>query len=265
MAETLTQAEIDALLSEFGGDSSPARTVDAGQGIKYKEHDFRNPKFFSKDQLKHISLIYDTYAKHLSQFMSGVLRAECSINIYSVEEQQYFEYSNALPDSIMMGVLDVKPLEGSMLIEIKRDTCYMIIERLLGGDGDAPFVPDDFTDIEERLLERFYSQIIRFIKDSWANVTDMNPKLDRLETNSRLTQIMPIDEIVIIVLMNVKINDHEGSMSVCIPCINLEKILGDAANYAMMSRKRRKDDIDKKRESILEQIKTSELDIRGIL
>jgi flagellar motor switch protein FliM len=165
----------------------------------------------------------------------------------------------------MMGVLDVKPLEGNMLIEIKKDTCYIIIERLLGGDGDVPFLQVDFTDIEQKLLERFYNQIIRFLKDSWANVTDMEPELDRLETNARLTQIMPIEEIVIMVLMSVKINEHEGSMSVCIPTINLEQLLAGAAGYAMMSRKRRNEDIEKTRASILEHIKTSRLDVRGIL
>jgi len=265
LPETLSQEEIDALLMAFNSDEPTDKPAEAKQEKKYKDHDFNNPKFFSKDQLKNISIIYDNYAKHLSQFMSGVLRTECNIVINAVEEQRYFEYSNALPETIMMGVLDVKPLEGNMLIEIKKDTCYTIIERLLGGDGDIPFVQVDFTDIELRLLEGFYNKIIRFLKDSWANVTDMEPELDRLETNSRLTQIMPIDEIVIIVLMSVKIRDHEGSMSVCIPCINLEQLLGNAASYAMMSRKRKKEDIEKTRASILEHVKTSKLDIRGIL
>ena len=265
MPDTLSQEEIDALLNAFSSGETADNPAEVKQEKKYKEHDFNNPKFFSKEQLRNISIIYDNYAKHLSSFMSGVLRAECSITINAVEEQKYFEYSNALPESIMMGVLDVKPLEGNMLIEIKRDTCYIMIERLLGGDADVPLVQSDFTDIEQKLLERFYNQIIRFLKDSWSNVTDMEPELDRLETNARLTQIMPLEDIVIIVLMSVKIRDHEGSMSVCIPCINLEQLLANAANYAMMSRKRKKDDIEKSRESILEHIKTSKLDVRGIL
>jgi flagellar motor switch protein FliM len=265
LPDTLSQEEIDALLNAFSSGESADGPAETKQEKKYKDHDFHNPKFFSKDQLKNISIIYDNYAKHLSQFMTGVLRAECSITISAVEEQKYFEYSNALPETIMMGVLDVKPLEGNMLIEIKKDTCYIIIERLLGGDGNIPFIQADFTDIELKLIERFYNQIIRFLKDSWANVTDMEPELDRLETNARLTQIMPIDEIVIMVLMSVKINEHEGSMSVCIPTLNLEQLLGQAASYAMMNRKRRKDDVEKTRASILEHIKTSKLDIRGIL
>jgi len=261
----LSQEEIDALLNNYsdGAPDDAAETVK--QEIKYKEHDFLNPKFFSKDQLRQISIIYDNYAKHLSSYMSGVLGTECAISIIEVQESKYFEYNNALFDSVMMGVVDVKPLEGSMLIEIKKDICYLILERLLGADADAPYIQNDFTDIELRLFVKFFVQIIRFLKDSWANVTDMDPVFNRLETNSRLTQIMPFDETVIIVLLSVKIKEYEGSMSICIPCINLDALLGDAANYAMISRKRKKDDSEKTRASILERIKTSKLDVRGIL
>ena len=283
MPETLTQAEIDALLRSFSSDepaedeAKPAAGAGGGAEVsasapvtvktdkKYKPHDFQNPKIFSKEQIQTISRVYDNYAKHLSSYMSGTLRSECNITIISIEEQKYFEYSNALPESIMMSVLDVRPLEGSMLIEIKRDTCYLIIEKLLGGIGDTPVVQADFTDIELKLLEKFYRQDIRFLKDSWANITDMSPTLDRLETNARLTQIMPLDEIVIIVLLSVKIGEHEGSMSVCIPCINLDAILGEAANYAMLNRKRKHVDTEKTRSSILEHVNTSQLDVRGIL
>lgn len=275
----MTQDEIDALLRSLSSDSpsaaensdgnepKPAADIAVKPKIekKHKNYDFHNPKIFSKEQIQTLSRIYDNYAKHLSSYMSGMLRAECTLTINSVEEQKYFEYSNALSDSIMMGVLDVRPLEGNMLMEIKKDTCYLIIERLLGGTGDSPVVQPDFTDIEIRLLDKFYRQIIRFLKDSWANVTDMEPSLDRLETNARLTQIMPIDETVIIVLLTVKIKDHEGSMSICIPCINLDTILGDAANYVMLNRKRKHIDTGKTRDSILEHINKSQLDIRGIL
>jgi len=263
---TLTQEEIDALMNAtLSGDDSADEPVETKQEIKCKPHDFQNPKFFSKDQLRNISIIYDNYAKHLSSYMSGVLGTECSISIMQVEEQKYFEYSNALPDSIMMGVLEVKPLEGNMLIEIKKDTCYLILERLLGSDTDVPYVQADFSDIEQRLLEKFYGQIIRFLKESWANVADMEPVLDKLLTNARLTQIMPIDDIVIIVLLSVKIKEYEGSMSICIPTINLESLLSNASNFAMMSRKRKNGDAEKTRATILERINKSKLDIRGIL
>jgi flagellar motor switch protein FliM len=269
LADTLSQAEIDALFGGLAAEADePAETSGSKKTEKkHSPYDFRNPKIFSKDQIKQIERIYDIYAKHLSSLMTGLLRTECTLAIDAIEELRYFEYSNGLQESIMMGVLEVKPLEGNMLIEIKRETCYLIIDRLLGGVGEDPYVQSEFSEIDLRLLEKFYQQIIRFLKEAWANVTDMEPVLVSTETNARLTQLMPIDEVVIIVMMTVKIHDHEGTMTVCIPCINLDAILGDALNYAMLHRRRNKseEEAERTKNSIFDHIKTSKLDIRGIL
>ena len=272
MPETLSQEQIDDLMKAFAGDGDNDEATDKIDKIprvkpekKYKPYDFHNPKNFSKEQMRIISVIYDNYAKHLSSFMSGILRTDCSININAVEEQRYFEYSNALPESIMMAVLDAKPLEGNMLIEIKKDTCYFIIEHLLGWSGEEPIIQNDFTDIEMKLLEKFYRQIVRYLKDSWGNFASIEPELNKLETNSRLTQIMPLNEVVIIILFSIKILDYEGSMSICVPGANLESLIGDANNYLMNTKKKKDVDSERNKTNIFENLKNSKIDVRGIL
>ena len=271
----MSQEQIDNLLKSLsgdgdsdsggGGNAPKKKAAEIKPEKKCKLYDFQNPKIFSKEQIRTISIIYDNYAKHLSSFLSGYLRTDCAISINAVEEQKYFEYSNALPESIMMGVLNVKPIEGNMLIEIKKDTCYLIIDRLLGGSGEEPVVQIDFSDIELKLLDKFYKQIIRYLKDSWSNVADIDPELNELVTNARLTQLMPLDEVVIIVLLSVKIRDYEGSMSICIPCINLENLLGNSNTYRFLNRKKKNIDSEETKANIFENLKGSKIDIRGIL
>jgi len=272
----MNQSEIDSLMtslaSGFDMQGESAGSSEAAGGIKPKKsekshrpYDFKKPKKFSNDHIQNISRIYDNYAKHLSAFMSGILRAECELKINAIEEQRYFEYSNALPETIMMGVFDAKPIEGSMLMEIKKETCFLIIDRMLGGSGDVPFVQEDFSEIEIKLMERFFRHVMRFLKDAWTNVTDLEPTLERIETNARLTQIMPLEETVLIIMINLRINEHEGTMSVCVPGSNLDVILDEAANFAIMSRKKKNNDTDKTRNNIFEHIRTSGLDVRGIL
>jgi flagellar motor switch protein FliM len=166
----------------------------------------------------------------------------------------------------MMGVLEARPLEGQMLIEINEETAYLIIEKLLGWTGEKPMVPDgDFTDIEVKICEKYFEEIAGYLKEAWANVTDIEPRLDRIETNARLAQIMPLNEIIILVMLNVKMNDYEGRMQICVPCINLAELLDQAENYMKVKRKTKDEDIEKTKKDIFENLKQSRVDVRGVL
>jgi flagellar motor switch protein FliM len=198
--------------------------------------------------------------------MSGKLRTECAITIVNIEEMRFYEYNNALPESIMMGVLEARPLEGNMLMEISEETAYLIIEKLLGWTGEKPLVSDgDFTDIEIKISERFFVEIAGYLKEAWANVTDIDPRLDRIETNARLAQIMPLNEIIILVMFNVKMNDYEGRMQICVPCLNLAELLNQAENFMRIKRTTKNEDLEKTRMDIFEHLKLSRVDIRGVL
>lgn len=292
--EALSQEQIDALLRDManGGEDDPAEAeADApiaapvggfaasapimavrGSGVpkraekKFTFYDFTNPKVFSKEQLRMMRIIYDNYAKHLSSIMSGRLRTECTISIAAIEELRFYEYNNGLQESIMMGVLEARPLEGSMLIEVDRDTAYLIIEKLLGWVGEEPAPSDnDFTDIEIKVFENFFTEISKYLREAWANVTDLEPRLDRIETNARLTQIMPLDEIVIVVMLRVGIHEYEGKMSICVPCLNLQALLDQSQSYLTAKRRKNQEDADKTKQDIFENLKTTRVDVRGIL
>lgn len=290
----LSQAEIDAIWAQFnsGGDVAaeeepeeeiapqPLMRHSARQGRtayvprqpkaipkkNYKLYDFKDPKFFSKDQLRYVNGVYDNYAKHMSSFMSGTLRTECTVTLDTVEEQKYKEYNNALPDSIMTGVFSMEPIEGDFLYNITKPTAYTIIDRLLGGTGDDIVVQEDFSEIEQTLLINFFKSTVRYIKESWSNVIDVEPAFKRIETNARLSQLMPFEDTVLIVMLSVKIKQQEGNISVCIPCLNLETILSNASTYAHVS-SRKKSDTNKEenRKNLLDHVKSSKLDVAGIL
>jgi len=267
MQEVLSQSQIDQLLSGIASGEFDNEEVDPQRrGKKIKEYDFRSPKKFTKEQLRTMSSIYDNFGRHLSSFFTGSLRTFCQVEVLSIEEQRYYEYNNALPESILMGVVEMKPLEGSMLIEFSRAINYAIIDRLLGGNGDYSEVSHDYTEIELALMDRVYRQIIVFLKEAWANVADVEPSLNHFVTNSRLTQLMPLDEVVVIVVMKVTIRNVTGSISICLPWINIESVI-DKLSTKQWFTQRKIDHEDKptQREAMLSRINTSQLELRGVL
>lgn len=269
MAEVLSQKQIDELLK---GISSGTVEVDENpKGQKVKEYDFKSPKKFTKEQLKTLSGIHQSYARLMSSYFTGVLRLMTQVSVFSIEEQVYYEYNNALPDNVFMGIVDLKPeseeiSESLVLYEISKNTCFSIIDRMLGGSGEGLRADREFTEIEIVLMENTLKQTLRMLKESWVNYLDIDPLLLNVETNSRLAQTIGQDEVVVIIVMEIAIKDQKGSFNICIPALHLEEIMLQIS--ARNTKNNRKIDEMKeaaKKESILGTIKSSQLKVRGIL
>ena len=106
MAEILSQSQIDELLSTLTRKRRKP-TPFPMLAAKVKEYDFRSPKHYTREQLKLLLSIYENYARIVSSYATGILQTYCLVEIVEVEEQRYYEFNNALPDSVLMGVVDL--------------------------------------------------------------------------------------------------------------------------------------------------------------
>lgn len=156
MADTLTQEQIDAMLSSvLAGDSAPLDTHEEKEEIK--EYDFRTPKKFTKEQIKILERIFENYSRHLSSYITGLLRLYCKVSLASIEEQKYFEFSNALPDYTIMGIVDLgieddDIEESNAVLQLSNSLTFTMIDRMLGGKGTYEDADRDFTEIEINVM-----------------------------------------------------------------------------------------------------------------
>jgi len=267
MPEILSQSQIDELLNSLRSEDAAQAETETRRGVrKVKEYDFRTPKKLTKEQIKTLQGIHENFARHLASYFSGVLRTYCEISVDSIEELPYYEYNNALPDSVMIGVLDIKPIEGSVLVDISNAVTFALIDRLLGGAGNSVAFEHEFTEIEVSLMAKVFHQIAAFVGEAWANLLEVEAEYQQIETNARLIQSMPMEEVVVIVMMDVSIGDTKGTMSLSIPCINLEGII-EQLNKNKMLPKRQLDQAqdDLLRDTMLSHIHSSSLELRGVL
>ncbi len=266
MPEILSQSQIDELLSEMSsGEIDNDKMVVAGNSKKVKEYDFRSPKKLTKEQIKTLFGVYENFARHLASYFSGILRTYCEISVASVEEQPYFEYNNALPDSILIGIMDAKPIEGPVLVDISNSITFSLIERLLGGSGDAAALSREFTEIEIILMERIFNQMASFMGTVWSHYLNIDAVIKNIETNARLIRTIAMDEVVAIIIMDVSIKSVKGTITFCIPCINLETII-DQLNQNQVTLKRKIDSTMESliKETMLSKIRGSAIEVRSI-
>lgn len=225
MSEILSQSEIDALLNSLATEEPEPEQEIEENPRRVKEYDFKSPKKFSKEQVKILMGVFENFARHLSSYFSGILRSYCEINIGTVEELPYYEYNNALPDSILIGVYDMNPIEGDVLVDISNTISFTLIDRLLGGNGLGEPPHRDFTEIEISLMRRIFKQIGVASKDAWFSLLELKPQLKEIETNARLMQAMPMDEAVVVIVMDIMIDGVKGTINFCLPCVNLDAII----------------------------------------
>lgn len=274
MADVLSQSQIDDLLNSFSAVGTKAfdQIEEQQSDKKAKVYDFRTPKKFTKEKLKVIDSIFEIYSRLLSSYLTSLMRLYCKVNVLQIEEQKYNEFNNALPDYVLMaivnmGIDDEDILDTSILYQISNPIAYTMMDRLMGGHGNYADMNRDFTEIEVGIMEKILNSMIGFMKEAWANYIDIAPVMTGLETNARVIQSIGPDDVVILVMLEVEIRNIKNTISICIPAINLEGIMTKFSDkYTVRTNKRFDPNKDAdRREEILQGIRNTPLKIDAVL
>jgi flagellar motor switch protein FliM len=172
-----------------------------------------------------LEIIFEHYGRLLSTNLPVYLRKNIQVEVINSEAVTYSEFSNALSNPVLLGVVEFAPLHGDILMELASSLGYAIVDRMLGGVGAPLDKSRDFTEIELLIIERIMNVCVNLLREPWANVAEIHPRLQRIETNSQFAQIISPGEMIAIVTINMKIGDVEGLMNVCLPFITLETVM----------------------------------------
>lgn len=273
MADVLSQSQIDALLNSFSSEGTKAfeEIEEQAKEQKIKNYDFKMPKKFTKEQLKVIDGIFENYSRVLSSYLTGLMRIFCKVEVLQIEEQLYYEFNNALPDYVMMsmvnmGITDDDVIETNSIMQVSNQIAFTMMDRLMGGEGAYYEQNRDFTEIEVGLFTTVLNKMAALLKEPWGTYIDINPVITTIETNARVMQSISPDEVVILVVLEMEIKDVKNTMTFCIPAMNLESIMSKFGDR--WSRTTKKLDPKKEKErrvSLLEAIKDSDLRISAVL
>lgn len=269
MAETLTQEQIDAMLNAALTGGVIETTQEVEQEIK--EYDFRAPKKFTKERIKVLENIFENYARLLSSYLTGLLRLYCKVTMVSIEEQRYYEYNNALPDYVMMGLIDLGIQDDDIddfttILQLSNSLTFVMIDRLLGGKGEYKDTDRDFTEIETSIMRKILENMAGMTKEAWESMVELEPELMDVETNSRVVSAVGFEDTMIIIGMEVVVSESKSIISVCIPALNLDSVMSKYGNKTRTSRK--VPDINKeaeRRETIMTSLTQSALDVTAVL
>lgn len=288
MADVLSQSQIDALLNSLNADDpmeteASKESTDGTGGVnkasevfekpkKEKKYDFYSPKKFTKDRLKLLKSIFDNYSRIASSQMNSLYRVSSEVEVLTVEEQRYYEFSNALGETDVITLVNTTLPDYSknppIILHISPSISLSMIDRMLGGTGTN--LPDDitsytYTDIELVLYQRVVKYLVPILRDTWAGHIRMSFEFDRVEENPSMFSGVSVDETIVIIVLNVTMGTNTaGQITFCFPGTLLGSIFSIMDKNKMVSLDNQ-DNKEHTRAEIMDSIKDSVLDVSARL
>jgi flagellar motor switch protein FliM len=228
-SDILSQVEVESLLSE--ADSRQGEVI-ASTAIsrsrprgKVSPYDFKRPERVGKEQMRSLQTMHEGFGRNFGAALSALLRTIVEAKLTSVDQLTYGEFVFSLENPTCFNLINAPPLEGQLILDINLSLLFPMIDRLLGGSGDAmPPTRRPLTEIELRLVSRVINLFFAEMKHAWHNVLEMDLSLDRVESNPQLVQIVPPNEVVVLISFELTIGDSRGMINLCIPFNAIERI-----------------------------------------
>ena len=110
MSDVLSQSEIDNLLAALSsGEVDAEEMKKEGEKQSVKDYDFARPSKFSKEHLRTLEIIFEHYGRLLSTNLPVFLRKNIQVEVMNSEAVTYMEFSNALSNPVLLGIVDFAP------------------------------------------------------------------------------------------------------------------------------------------------------------
>lgn len=274
MPEALTQEEIDSLLSSVGNgeiqkpaEKTLVRTnsrLISSENRNFKTYNFRRPDKFSKDHLRALQGIHETFARTFSLALSSYLRIPIQMEVLSVDQLTYDEFVRSMPSPITVNVIEMSPLPGQCLMGYSYEITTAMIDRMLGGPGAAQVHPRQLTDIEQSLLKRIFDKSLFFLQDAWKSALDVKISLTAVEDSYTLIQVASPGEMVAMVTFEVVFGKESSLMSFCIPYPTLENVMGSLSSQHIFQQQRDAQPVED-RENLMEKLGLATLPIDVVI
>src|SRR4051812_44681833 len=250
--EVLSQSEVESLLNAMESHSAkaaPAAQAAGGAGSigagarpplrpreKVTPYDFKRPERVGKEQMRALQSMHEGFGRNFGAALSALLRSIVEVKLTSVDQLTYGEFVFSLENPTCFNLLRAEPLEGNLILDINPSILYPIMDRLLGGGKDAgPVSRRPLTEIELRLVGRITSLFLHELKHAWDGLLPLKLSVERVESNPQLVQIVPPNEVVVLISFELLLGELRGMINLCIPFNAIERVSSRIAANSWVS------------------------------
>ena len=243
MGEVLSQAEVENLLKAVDGEEA-ATTRGAAEVFRPREkvsvYDFKRPERVGKEQMRGLQTMHEGFGRNLGASLSALLRTMVEVKLTSVDQLTYSEFVFSLENPTCFNLISAAPLEGQLILDINPSILFPVIDRMLGGATNSTTpTRRPLTEIELRLVSRITGLFLQEMQHAWEHVLPLQLAVERVESNPQLVQIIPANEVIVLISFELAVGDTRGMMNLCIPFNSIERISTKLSSNSWVSYSKR--------------------------
>ncbi len=268
MAEILSQKEIDSLLAGVSRDDDASSFEQSRSqekdGRDVVTFDFRLPHRLSKNQLRTLHTIHESFSETFGSYLVGRLQSTVTIQVTSVDQLFYSEYVLSIASPSSLYVFRIKESDALAILELSPELVLAMVARLLGGTAEPEKKSRTITKIEQSIVQGVIEKALATLQKAWKTISPLTFGFDRYESEGEFAQIAPASEIVLVVSFEVTIGDSKYLMNLCFPTFALDDVLAKI-NTQYFSGVESISKSNKSSKVILNNLEETKIAVRGIL
>lgn len=227
----------------------------------YKLYNFRRPDKFSKDHLRALQDVHREFSRQISLVLTAYLRMRIEIDVVSTDQLTYDEFMRSMPSPITIGIFELNPLPGQILLGVSFEVLSCIVDRMLGGVGLSENRQRELTDIEEALAKKVIERIVKTLESAWSSIIPVQAEVVGLDNSYQMIQVATSGEIVALITFEVQIaGKYFGLVSLCFPYPVLENVLVHLSTQHIFQTKGIVATTEE-RQKMIEKLNTSKVDL----
>ena len=190
------------------------RRTRAAEPVPY---DFRRPIQLSREHARTLQLGFDGFARQATTVFTSSLRTVCSVGLADIQQRTYAEYVDSLGQSTYMTLFSAEPMPGVGMIELPLFAIFSCVDHMLGGPGSDTQPDRPLTEIESGVARGLVERLLQEMRYHLAPVVPLEPTVTGVEYNPQFAQVAGMADVMVVVTFDLRINEREHRMTVCLP------------------------------------------------
>ena len=215
----LNQDEIDSLLG-FDPNAGGVAELTGVQALI-------NSALVSYERLPMLEIVFDRLVRLATTSLRNFTSDNVEVALDSISSVRFGDYLNSIPLPAILSVIKAEEWDNFGLLTVDSSLIYSMIDVLLGGrrvGGAIRIEGRPYTTIEMALARRMIEVILDDTHRAFEPVTEVNFKVERLETNPRFAAISRPANAAILIELRIEMDDRGGKIEILLPYATIEPI-----------------------------------------